>query len=67
MKKKKKMLRIEHKGKSSRSANIFSVNAPQLFNNLPAELKNPQLSNTQFKRQLKHVTTANNRLMAHFN
>ena len=61
------VIRIDHRGKVTSTNNIFSVNAPKLFNNLPAELKDPNMSNTKFKRQLKHVTIANNRLTAHFN
>ena len=60
-------LRIDHKGKSNNSSNIFSVNAPLLFNNLPTELKHPLLTVNQFKTKLKRVTRSRNLLPKHIN
>ena len=62
---KHQIIRIQHKGKATCTTNIFSTNAPQLFNSLPAGLKHPQLTTNQFKTKLKNITLAGNRLQAH--
>ena len=46
-------IRISHKGKISSKSKIYQVAAPGLFNQLPFELRNPILSGTKFKKDLK--------------
>ena len=50
--------RISHKGKIKTKSNTFATIAPTMFNKLPAVLRDPEMSTTNFKRNLKqHVLT----------
>ena len=46
-------VRIDHKVKITKPNHVFYVNAAIVFNNLPNELKDPGLTETQFKAKLK--------------
>ena len=50
--------RISHKGKITTKGKTFMLTAPNLYNKLPPELRNPNLSKEKFKGQLKtHMKT----------
>ena len=49
----KRGLRVDHKGPSTRTLLNFSANASFMFNNLPPHLKEQDLTTRQFKRKLK--------------
>ena len=48
--------RIRHSGPAKRKSNIFSANAALTYNGLPKTLKNPTLTNDQFKRKIKEYS-----------
>ena len=58
-------LRLEHRGKSNRGETTFSVNAVNKFNNLPDQLRDPDLTTKQFKVKLKTYTALNYKLTQH--
>ena len=50
--------RITHKGRIGQKGNTFATQAPQIYNQLPASIRNPIISGTKFKRELKmHIHT----------
>ena len=57
--------RVEHKGKSNKKNDTFSVNASVLFNSQTQDMKNPLLTIKRFKSKLKKVSRETNLLPTH--
>ena len=58
-------LRIDHKGKATRTTLSFSANATQMFNQLPAQLRASTLTTKKFKTQVKEHISNNFKLPQH--
>ena len=58
-------MRIDHKGKHNKPSSVFSVEAANTFNELPNEIKDPGLTQKQFKNKLKILSRSMNLLTTH--
>ena len=58
-------IRLEHCGKIAKKGDTFSVKGSEMFNNLPMQLKNPSLTEKQFKIKLKLYPRTKNLPPAH--
>ena len=57
--------RINLKGKIGQKGNTFGTKAPQLFNQLPADLRNTEISATKFKKEIKTYISTQYKLVEH--
>ena len=55
-----KYQKVDHKGKTDRNRQTFASNAVHLYNNLPANLKQRDITPKLFKKMIKaHIITEN--------
>ena len=58
-------LRVDHRGPTSRTTLSFSAYGAELFNKLPPQLRDQNLTTNQFKNKLKDHTMTTNLLTHH--